>query len=381
MNRYVLVSGDFVTTGGMDRCNHALAAFLAGRGDDVHIVAHRASDDLTSLPNVTLHRVAKPLNSYLLAGPLLDRRGRAVARSLSSRGARVVVNGSNCDWPDVNWVHYVHAAATPTIATGGPARRIKAAVAGRIDLAGERRCIGRARLVIANSERTRRDLIGRLGIAPERVRTVYLGADVKRFGAVSDDERVAARRGLGLADDRPTVAFVGAMGDRRKGFDTLFDAWKIRAGGPSWDARLVVAGAGASLDEWRARVEAAGLAGSISFLGFRRDVEAVLAASDLLVSPTRYEPYGLNVHEALCRGLPAIVSRDAGVAEQFPEELSGLLLPDPDDAADLAGRLLDWRDRREALRRAVAPTAERLRRRDWPAVAREFVETIEGPAG
>jgi glycosyltransferase involved in cell wall biosynthesis len=173
------------------------------------------------------------------------------------------------------------------------------------------------------------------------------------------------------------VLFVGAMGDHRKGFDTLYEAWKQLVAESSWDSRLVVVGAGASLGAWQARAVAEGLSKSIEFLGFRKDVESVMAASDILVSPARYEAYGLNVHEALCRGLPALASRDSGVAEQFPESLAELLIPDPNDSADLAGRLRNWRSKPESLRAATSPVAERLRLRSWGVVAREFVEAIE----
>ena len=96
---------------------------------------------------------------------------------------------------------------------------------------------------------------------------------------------------------------------------------------------MIVVGAGASLG--RLKDEARDLGGSIEFLGFRRDVPDLLRACDALVSPTRYEAYGLNVHEALCCGLPALVSRSAGVAERYPAGLADLLIPDPDDPADL----------------------------------------------
>ena len=51
------------------------------------------------------------------------------------------------------------------------------------------------------------------------------------------------------------------------------------------------------------------------------DVPNLLRAADCLVAPTRYEAYGLGVHEALCCGLPGIVSADAGVAERYSPEL------------------------------------------------------------
>jgi glycosyltransferase involved in cell wall biosynthesis len=167
------------------------------------------------------------------------------------------------------------------------------------------------------------------------------------------------------------------MGDHRKGFDTLYEAWKQLVAESSWDARLVVVGAGASLGSWQARAAAEGLSSSIEFLGFRKDVESVMAASDVLVSPARYEAYGLNVHEAICRGMPALASRDSGVAEQFPESLAELLIPDPNDSADLARRLKVWRSKPEVFRDAILPVSERLRLRSWSVVAREFVEVIE----
>ena len=45
--RFALISGDFVKTGGMDRANYALAAYLAGRGDARSTwSSHRAARDL-----------------------------------------------------------------------------------------------------------------------------------------------------------------------------------------------------------------------------------------------------------------------------------------------------------------------------------------------
>jgi len=45
MRPYVLVSGDFVQTGGMDVANYWLARHLSDLGHEVHLVAHHASDD------------------------------------------------------------------------------------------------------------------------------------------------------------------------------------------------------------------------------------------------------------------------------------------------------------------------------------------------
>jgi hypothetical protein len=100
----------------------------------------------------------------------------------------------------------------------------------------------------------------------------------------------------------------------------------------------------------------------------------------VLVSPVRYEPYGLNVQEAVCRGVPALVSARAGVVEQFPPDLADMVLPDPDDARDLGARLRRWRADADGWRRRFAPLGAALRARGWDAMAAEIVELAEADA-
>ena len=140
---------------------------------------------------------------------------------------------------------------------------------------------------------------------------------------------------------------------------------------------LKVAGGGAQLEEWERRARAYGLSERIQFLGFRKDVPALMAAADLLVSPTRYESYGLGVHEALCTGLPALVSRAAGVAERYPPSLKALLLEDPDDARELVQRLEMWRAQGSALAPHVSELSATLRAWTWDRMAAEMVELLE----
>src|SRR5260221_1762662 len=91
MNGVVLVSGDFVRTGGMDMANFALAQYLANCGERVELVAYRIADELAKHSNVRWRKVPKPLRSYLLGAPLLDRSGRQAARRGLAAGARVIV--------------------------------------------------------------------------------------------------------------------------------------------------------------------------------------------------------------------------------------------------------------------------------------------------
>ena len=310
--------------------NFALAAHLAGCGVSVRLVAYRVADELAKHSNVNWCKVPKPLKSYLLASPLLDRVGRCVAKKNLAAGGRVVVNGGNCQVGDINWVHYVHAAYDPPN-VGSMVGRAKVKLARQLNLKQERTALRAARVIIVNSERTRRDLVELLGIDDAKIRTVYYGIDAERFAPPSEDRRRRLRDQFGWPE-RPQVAFVGALADRRKGFDTLFDAWSSLCKSSAWDCDLVVVGRGAELGSWKERTRASGLNERIRFLGFRSDVSDILAACDGLVAPTRYEAFGLGVQEALCTGIPALVSADAGVAERYPAQLSELLLSEPGGA-------------------------------------------------
>ena len=375
---WLIVAGDLTPLGGMDAANHALARYLASR-DEIHLVTHRAWPDLAALPNVIVHRVWRPFGRHLLGSPLLAWTGRREWRRLRSSGAQAIVNGGNCRIAGVNWVHYLHAADARSTA-GSLSRRAKGRLARRRDLAAERVALREARVVICNSRRTRDDVIERVGVDPSRVRVIYYGGDPIRFSQVNSEERMAARAALSQPPGRPLVGFVGALGDRRKGFDTVFSAWCELCRSPEWDADLIVVGAGAELPAWRRRAGEAGVAARIRFAGFRTDVPQILAALDVLVHPARYEAYGLSVREALCRGVPAIVSASAGVAEQYPPELAGLLIADPDDPAELRAKLLAWRHDMEHFRATVAPLSAMLRSHTWDAMAVQIAACALEPA-
>ncbi len=373
----VIVTGDFVKTGGMDRANYALADYVNREGYAVELVGHRAAPELTERPNVTFRRVPKPLGSYVLGDPLLSRAGRLAVRAGTQRGAVSVVNGGNCPVRAVNWVHYVHAAYVPEL--GRSARSVRQFVYGVHARRQERLAMARAELVITNSAATRRAVVEKLGADPNKTFVVYLGIDAQAFAPEDAERRARARAELSVGG-RPVVAFVGALGDRRKGLDTVFEAWRMLCRNSSWDVDLVVVGAGTELDAWRARALRAGLGERFRLLGFRRDVSWVLAGAEALVAPTRYEPFGVGVLEAIAKSLPAIVSADAGVAELYPPELSHLLLRDPESASELVDKLTTWRSRQGEAAVAMRAFSERVRARDWDAMAKDIVALIAAHA-
>ena len=177
-------------------------------------------------------------------------------------------------------------------------------------------------------------------------------------------------------EERPLVLFVGALGNQRKGYDLLHEAWRDLCRDPAFDAVLAVVGEGADRRTWERRAVAEGLSWRIRFLGQRRDVPRLLAASDLLVHPARYDAYALSVHEALGSGVPVVVSETSGVSERIPDGDEFMILGAPLAAGPLADRLREWRrkaDRWTARAQALAPS---IRARTWDDMAVEIRDSI-----
>lgn len=119
-------------------------------------------------------------------------------------------------------------------------------------------------------------------------------------------------------------------------------------------------------------------------------LEAAFAGSDLLVSVSTREAYGLVVTEALARGIPAVVGRDTGAEEALaaggeghagPAEAAGNELPGTTvstrDPAELAAVLRRWLTDpvlRADWRRRAAAARDRLP--GWDATASAVLEVV-----
>lgn len=380
---WLLVAGDFAPHGGMDRAFFELAWHLADRlGRSVTLVAHRVAAPLAGHPNVSIVHVSRPRGLHLLGQPLLDRAGRQSAARLTTRhsDASIVVGGGNCGWPGaINWVHMVHAACHSEDAGAPLGFRLKNRLSRAYFRRKEAKYTRQARLVIANSEQSRRHLVDFVGVPAERIRNIYLGCDPDMFKPASESERAAARRRFDIPTGMSAAAFVGALSyDANKGLDTLISALALL---PVANRPLVLVAGGGHLDYWKCRAKASGVADTIRFLGSIPDVHALLAAADVLVSPTRYDGYGMGVHEALCRGLPALVTRRAGIAERYPADLADLLLSDAGSSQELANRLKWVLENRENLQSAVISFGSQLRERSWERMSADIVELAETGMG
>lgn len=116
---------------------------------------------------------------------------------------------------------------------------------------------------------------------------------------------------------------------RRKGLGTLCDAFRLVLEQiPT--ARLVIGGRAPAADI-RALVVQHRIESAVRVVGEIEDMTAAYSAADALMFPTRFDPWGLPVVEALGCGTPVAVSARAGAAEAVIPGRTGTLIEDPTD--------------------------------------------------
>ena len=172
------------------------------------------------------------------------------------------------------------------------------------------------------------------------------------------------------APDGPLIAYTGRV-EYEKGVQVLLEAMpRVRAARP--DARLVVAGRGSYLPELESQARRLGIADVTRFLGWvsERDLRALVAAADIAVAPSLYEPFGLVALEATALGTPVIVSDTGGLAE-FAASGDLATVVRPGDSADLADAILaDLSDPARARDRAARASVALADRYDWAGIGR-----------
>ena len=157
-----------------------------------------------------------------------------------------------------------------------------------------------------------REFYRAMGVPDNRISLVPYTVDNARFttrATLSEEQRAAVRERYGISSDRPAILFISKF-MRRKHPDHLVEAARrLAAEGLAFD--LVLAGNG----EMQAELERlASDLPNVVMPGFvnQQEMPTILAACDIFVLPAEDEPWGLIVNEAMCAGLPVVVSSEVG---------------------------------------------------------------------
>lgn len=235
----------------------------------------------------------------------------------------------------------------------------------------------RATAIIADSEHTRRDIVERLKVDPQRIDVTYLAA-ASSLQPQPIETIAAMRDRFRLAD--PYICYLGGF-DARKNVATVLRAFARARSHFDRRVSLVIAGRLPTTtselfpDMHRAILDQ-GIADDVIVLGQVSDADkaALMSGCKAFVYPSLYEGFGLQPIEAMQCGAAVLASSTTSVGEVVGD--GGVQLP-PDDvdawAAALVRVVADgaWR---EQLR---ARGLERARHFSWAETARQTVAIYE----
>ena len=175
----------------------------------------------------------------------------------------------------------------------------------------------------------------------------YIGAPVPQFPvpytvdnaffaertAIERKRLPELRAELDLDPDRPVILFAAKL-QERKGAADLLESYRRLCDNDALPAApyLVLVGDGAERSRLQRFCEDAGLDG-VRFAGFRNQTELprFFALADVFVLPSRHEPWGLIVNEAMAAGCPVVVSSAVGAAVDLVSDgAEGFVFPPGD---------------------------------------------------
>jgi glycosyltransferase involved in cell wall biosynthesis len=211
----------------------------------------------------------------------------------------------------------------------------------------------RADRIVTGSESTKRDLIERYALAPDKVTVTPYGVDA------------VFRPDGPRAEGPPYVLFVGGL-QARKNPELAVRALAASDAG----LRLVLAGPDRGLEaRVRELARQLGLAGRVELTGHvpGHELAALYRGAAVLVFPSLYEGFGLPVLEAMASGTPVVATASSSIPE-VAGDAAILAEPNPQALAAAIERAIA---RRSAL---SAAGLERAKRFSWSETARRTAD-------
>jgi glycosyltransferase involved in cell wall biosynthesis len=207
-------------------------------------------------------------------------------------------------------------------------------------MAAERLFSRAADQLVAVSDTQKAALVEHHGLPAGRIETVVNGTSRNAFVGNSEVRR-AKRRELGIPDDAPLVGTVAVLTEQ-KGITYLIQAAALlKRLSPA--VRFVVVGGGPLEQQLRRDAEARGVASTIHFMGWRRDVPEWLASFDVWVMSSLWEAMPVALLEAMEARLPLVVTDVGQNSSIVRAEREAIVVPprDPAALATAVRRLLD----------------------------------------
>ena len=201
-------------------------------------------------------------------------------------------------------------------------------------------------------------------VREDRLRVIYPGVDTDIF------RHVDGRKEPG------SIIVVGNTEDKKKGIIYLLRALRLLKGEP---VRLTIVDEESGAKYARRQIREYGIEEMVSFTGRITDEELArrYSASEIAVTPSVYEGFGLPAAEAMACEVPVVATRAGALPEVVEDGESGILVPPADEFA-LAGAIKRLLEDEALKRRLAAAGRERVERYfSWEETARKTIEVYE----
>lgn len=191
----------------------------------------------------------------------------------------------------------------------------------------DRILIKKSDLVLTTSDFMKKDILERFNVEKNKVKVVHNGINKSFFN--NKFNKKLLRKELNLPEDKKIILYVGRFVPRKGALNLVKAIPDVIKKYPN--ALFVFVGGGFDEGSWYEKIiiEYIGknhLKNRTKIIpwGSRKDLIKYYCASDILIHPANYEPFGNIILEAMACGLPVMVSRSGGPEEIVAE--SGIIL-------------------------------------------------------
>ncbi len=272
--------------------------------------------------------------------------------------------------PDVGYMQFVYREWANRMKESSG----KISFGNRMLLAMEKTNVKKAKKIITMSGVLKSEVMKNYGVPEENVEVVYSGVNCADFNPGNRKIfRSEARIRFGI-DESDTVFLFAGNPFSRKGLEYAIRALpQIKE-----KVKLLILGKD-SISPYMNLAKKLEVENRVIYAGFTSEIKKFFAASDAFLFPTLYEPFGLVITEAMASGLPVITSKAAGAAELIKDGKSGLLLDNPKDPGEIAGKVNHLIES-NLFRKMGKAAREKAETFTWEKTARQMLSVLEEAA-
>lgn len=186
------------------------------------------------------------------------------------------------------------------------------------------------RTIIADAEFIKECQIQDLFTKPNKLKVIYNGVNLQRFGKISYGNRSHILTKLNIPTDSSVIVTI-AQFSWVKGLNYLLDAAKMVIKERP-NTIFFIIGDGPERVPLEKQAADLGLSDNCIFTGMRVDTEVFLSAADIYVLPSVWEEaFSFSLLEAMASGCPVVSTRTGAIPESVQDGVTGILVP-PRDA-------------------------------------------------